>query len=234
SYGKDLGVGLETLLGELAGVEGVEWLRLSYLQPAEIRPSLIEAVAVTPHVVPYFDLPFQHASGPVLKRMRRYGDGAAFLALLAQIRAAVPAAGIRTNVIVGFPGETAADVDALTEFLGAADLDAVGVFPYSDEEGTAGARLDGHLDEAEILARTADVAQFADTVTAARAAARTGETVTVLVESAAGGRAAQQGPEDGRTYLPPGPGRGVGDIVVGRITATDGVDWQVDDGRGTT
>ena len=228
SYGKDLGVGLETLLGDLARVDGIEWIRLSYLQPAEVRPGLIEAIAATDKVVPYVDLSFQHASGPLLRRMQRFGDADGFLDLLDRVRRAMPTAGVRTNVILGFPGETEADVDQLREFLGEARLDAVGVFAYSDEEGTAAVHLDGHLPDDEIRARTADIAAYADVATALRAADRIGETVDVLVESAEEGlgRAAQQGPEDGRTTLVGAMPRR-GDIVRGRITATDGVDWVV-------
>src|SRR4051812_27790257 len=138
SYGKDLGDLrlLETLLPELAAVPGIERVRGTYLQPAEPRPGLIEAIAGTPGVAPYFDLSFQHASGPVLRRMRRFGDRERFLDLLDRIRALAPDAGVRSNFIVGFPGETETDVDELAAFLSAARLDAIGVFGYSDEEGT--------------------------------------------------------------------------------------------------
>src|ERR1700712_4041565 len=112
SYGKDLGDLrlLETLLPELAAVEGVERVRVSYLQPAETRPGLVTAIAATPGVADYFDLSFQHASHPVLRRMRRFGDSDAFLGLIEQVRSQAPEAGIRSNVIVGFPGETEEDL----------------------------------------------------------------------------------------------------------------------------
>jgi len=234
SYGKDLQITLEPLLRQLSGVDGIDWIRLSYLQPAEVRPSLIDAVASIDKVLPYFDLPFQHASGPVLKRMRRFGDAESFLGLLDTIRTSLPDAGIRTNVIVGFPGETEADVEILKDFLGQARLDAVGVFAYSDEEGTEGAGLDGHLDLDEINARTADVSAFADTVTAIRAGERIGEEVEVLIESMDEGtyvgRARQQGPEDGRTWIrtfaPPAQSP-IGQIRAGTIAETDGVDWVI-------
>jgi len=233
SYGKDLGGArrLESLLTQLNRIDNVGWIRLSYLQPAEVRPSLIEAVAALDHVVEYFDLPFQHASAPVLRRMRRFGDADSFLGLLGRIRDVLPQAGIRTNVIVGFPGETEQDVEILKQFLGEAQVDAVGVFPYSDEEGTEGAGLDGHLDPDEILARADDVSTFADTVTALRAEERIGETVEVLIESmeegALVGRARQQGPEDGRAHIRASDRvrAVVGDVVTGRIAGTDGVDW---------
>jgi len=235
AYGKDFGPGarrdaLAGLLAGLAGVAGIDWIRLSYLQPAELHPRLIQAVAETAKVVPYFDVPFQHASPAVLKRMGRLGEAESFLGLLERVRAAVPSAGVRANFIVGFPGETEADVALLKEFIGDAGLDAIGVFAYSDEEGTKAAGLDGHLGEVEIAARTADVAAFADTVMAIRAADRVGESVAVLVEAREDGelvgRSAQQGPEDARSRLVSGAGA-VGDIIAGRITGTDGPDWLV-------
>ena len=125
SYGKDLGDLrlLETMLPELAAIEGIARVRVSYLQPAETRPGLIEAIADTPGVVPYFDLSFQHASATVLRRMRRFGDPESFLDLLARIRKLSPLAGVRSNVIVGFPGETEDDLQTLCDFLEAARMD---------------------------------------------------------------------------------------------------------------
>ena len=99
----------------------------------------------TPGVVPYFDLSFQHASAPLLRRMRRFGSAESFLGLLEQVRAAAPTAGVRSNVIVGFPGESEDDVAELEGFLVAARLDVVGVFGYSDEDGTEGQTYDGKL-----------------------------------------------------------------------------------------
>ena len=234
SYGKDLGVpqALEALLGALAGVDGLDWVRVSYLQPAEIRPSLLATMASTGNVVPYFDLSFQHASGPLLKRMRRFGDAEAFLGLLAQVRELSPQAGVRSSVIVGFPGETEDDVATLHAFLEAARPDAVGVFAYSDEEGTQAAKLDGHLPQDVIDARFSATLDLATWVTEARAAERVGEQLQVLVESVddegATGRAAQQGPEvDGTTTLTWPDGADlphVGDMVWARVTATEGVD----------
>src|SRR5947209_4511209 len=107
SYGKDLGdlKLLETLLPELTAIDGVDWLRVSYLQPAEMRPTLIDVMASTEGVVPYFDLSFQHSAPGLLRRMRRFGGTEPFLELLAAIRTRVPHAGVRSNFIVGFPGE---------------------------------------------------------------------------------------------------------------------------------
>ena len=146
SYGKDLGDLrlLETVLPELAKAAGIARVRVSYLQPAEVRPGLIEVIASTPGVAPYFDLSFQHASGPVLRRMRRFGDRARFIDLIERIRQLAPDAGVRSNFIVGFPGETAEDLRELELFLNEARLDAIGIFGYSDEDGTEAA---GFADE---------------------------------------------------------------------------------------
>ncbi|MFN8194166.1 MAG: 30S ribosomal protein S12 methylthiotransferase RimO [Nocardioidaceae bacterium] len=230
SYGKDLGDLrlLETLLPELAAVDGVARVRVSYLQPAETRPSLVEAIARTPGVAPYFDLSFQHASGAVLRRMRRFGDAEAFLGLLEQVRRHAPLAGVRSNVIVGFPGETEDDLETLCAFLAEARLDATGVFGYSDEDGTEAASLDGKLDEDEIRARVERVTALVDELTDQRAADRVGERVRVLVESVEDGvtegRADHQGPEvDGSTTME-GTAWRVGDLVDAVVVATEGAD----------
>ena len=234
SYGKDLGDLrlLEKLLPELAAVDGLERVRVTYLQPAEMRPGLIELIATTPGVVPYFDLSFQHASGPVLRRMRRFGDADSFLALIAQVRSQVPEAGIRSNVIVGFPGETDDDVQVLADFLVEARMDAIGVFGYSDEEGTEAVRLDHHLALDLVEERRTRIADLADELVGQRAEERVGSVLSVLVDEidtdsgslVAVGRAAHQGPEvDGVTQLGP-DGLVVGDLVEVTVTGTDGVD----------
>jgi MiaB/RimO family radical SAM methylthiotransferase len=235
SYGKDLGDLrlLETLLPELAGVDGIERVRVSYLQPAEMRSSLVEALAGTDGVAPYFDLSFQHASAPVLRRMRRFGSCDAFLDLLGQVRELAPAAGVRSNVIVGFPGETEADLAELESFLEQARLDVVGVFGYSDEDGTEAATFGGKLPPDEVADRVDRVSALVDALVTERAEDRIGEWVDVLVESVDGGgvegRAAHQGPEvDGTTTVRGAAGR-VGDLLRARVTATDGADLVADD-----
>ncbi|MGA8209303.1 MAG: radical SAM protein [Nocardioidaceae bacterium] len=236
SYGKDLGDLrlLETLLPELAGIEGVERVRVSYLQPAETRPGLVTAIASTPGVAPYFDLSFQHASNAVLRRMRRFGDPDSFLALIEQARSQAPLAGVRSNVIVGFPGETEADLETLCDFLVDARMDVVGVFGYSDEDGTEAASYDRKLGEDEIRDRTDHVTRLVEELTSQRAEDRVGETVEVLVESlhddVAEGRAAHQGPEvDGITVLTGAPpGTLVGALLRGLVTGSDGVDLVAD------
>jgi len=232
SYGKDLGDLrlLEQLLGQLSEVPGLDWIRVSYLQPAEVRPSLVAAMTSIPKVVPYFDLSFQHASPTLLRRMRRFGDPASFLALIESIRGLAPTAGIRSNVIVGFPGETEGDVEVLSDFLTRAGLDAIGVFGYSDEDGTEAARLDGHLDPEVIEERRDRVADLVDALVGERAEQRVGETVQVLVEEvdddAVTGRAAHQGPEvDGSIRLEaPALTFQVGDLVTAVVTGSEGAD----------
>jgi MiaB/RimO family radical SAM methylthiotransferase len=220
SYGKDLGDlrVLETLLVDLGGLPELERVRVAYLQPAEMRPELITVIASTPGVAPYFDLSFQHASAGVLRRMRRFGSSQDFLALIDQIREVEPAAAIRSNFIVGFPGESPADVEELIHFLDRARLDAVGVFGYSVEEGTEAAAFDDHLDADEIDVRVDTVAAVADEVMAQRAADRIGETVRVLVQA---GKTEFQGPEDGCTTV---RGTHADAVVTARVVASDGAD----------
>jgi ribosomal protein S12 methylthiotransferase len=236
SYGKDLGNLrlLEEVLPELAGIEGIERIRISYLQPAELRPGLVEVIAGTPGVAPYFDLSFQHASGRVLRAMRRFGDRERFAALLDQIRDACPEAGVRSNFIVGFPGETAGDLRELELFLNSAGLDAIGVFGYSDEDGTEAATLPGQLDAAEISRRVTEFAGLADELMSQRAESRAGELAEVLIEEQAAdgryeGRAAHQAPEvDGVTTVSSAVPLAPGDMVRAVVTGSEGVDLLAD------
>ena len=239
SYGKDLGNLrlLEEVLPDLAATDGIERVRISYLQPAELRPGLIEVIASTPGVAPYFDLSFQHASGPVLRAMRRFGDRERFLALLGQIREQSPQAGVRSNFIVGFPGETAADLRELELFLSYAGLDAIGIFGYSDEDGTEATSLPGQLDAAEISRRVEEFAGLADELMTQRAESRLGETLDVLIEEEADdgpsgsylGRAAHQAPEvDGMTTVMSPVPLAAGDMVRAVVTGSEGVDLIAD------
>ena len=204
SYGKDLGdlQLMEKILPEIAALPGVERVRLSYLQPAEMRPTLLQAMIATDKTAPYFDLSFQHTSPTVLRRMRRFGDTEKFLHLISQIRALSPEAGIRSNFIVGFPGETQEDFDDLANFITQAKLDAVGVFGYSDEDKTEALDLSDKVDAEVIAQRVETLSALADEMISLRAQARIGENVRVLIEDAElqEGRAAHQGPEvDGTT-----------------------------------
>ncbi|GAA4447700.1 30S ribosomal protein S12 methylthiotransferase RimO [Phytohabitans houttuyneae] len=235
SYGKDLGDPrlLEKLLPQLAAVEGIVRVRASYLQPAETRPGLVEVIATTPGVAPYFDLSFQHSSEPVLRRMRRFGSTERFLELLESVRALAPEAGARSNFIVGFPGETRSDVDELVRFLTGARLDAIGVFDYSDEDGTEAATMTGKVARATVKRRYDKLLALSEELCAQRAADRVGSVVEVLVDTVEGGevegRAAHQAPEvDGSVTLADGGADLAallpGDLVRATVVATEGVD----------
>jgi ribosomal protein S12 methylthiotransferase len=246
SYGKDLGDlrSLELLLPQLAAVEGIARVRVAYLQPAELRPGLLEVIAGVGGsgdvgsgnvIAPYFDLSFQHSSPGLLRRMRRFGGTDDFLALVERARALAPAAGFRTNVILGFPGETEDDVAELERFLTAARLDAVGVFGYSDEEGTEAARMPGKLDQHEVDARVRRITDLVEELTAQRAEDRVGERVEVLLTEDLSatdgpgvwtGHAAHQDPDaDGTTTVTGVPAGALpGAVVAAEVVGTEGVD----------
>jgi tRNA A37 methylthiotransferase MiaB len=200
---------------------------VSYLQPAEVRPGLLEVLLGTAGVAAYLDLSFQHAAPAVLRRMRRFGGTEDFLAMLDGARRLDPRLGTRSNVIVGFPGEDEADVEELERFLVAARLDAVGVFGYSAEDGTEAAGLPGAVDPDEVAARVRRVGALAEELTAQRAEDRLGERVEVLIDEVDEdgtrlGRAAHQGPEvDGQTRLGVGT---PGQLVPAVVTGSDGID----------
>lgn len=228
SYGKDLGdlKLMEKILPDFVAIEGIERVRLSYLQPAEMRPSLLQAMIEHEKIAPYFDLSFQHTSPTVLRRMRRFGDAEKFLHLISQIRVLSPTAGIRSNFIVGFPGETQADYDDLADFITAAKLDAVGIFGYSDEDNTEALDLTDKVAEDVIRQRVESLSSLADEMVSLRATARIGESVRVLIEDAElqEGRAAHQGPEvDGTTSFI-GTDFKVGQYVDGVVIESMGAD----------
>ncbi|GAB2737359.1 30S ribosomal protein S12 methylthiotransferase RimO [Kitasatospora kifunensis] len=237
SYGKDLGDIrlLETLLSEIAALPGIERVRVSYLQPAEMRPGLVEAMTSTAGVVPYFDLSFQHSAPAVLRRMRRFGNTEQFLELLKTIRDKAPQAGARSNFIVGFPGESEQDFAELERFVSEAGLDAIGVFGYSDEDGTEAATFEGKLPEDVVAERLAKLSRLAEELTAQRAEQRIGTEVEVLVEAVlvaeddgeqlVEGRSAHQAPEtDGLTTLIGASEAEVGQYYRARVVASEGVD----------
>src|ERR671921_719845 len=236
SYGKDLGDlrSLERLLPSLAAVDGIVRVRVAYLQPAELRPGLLEVIAGTDRVAPYFDLSFQHSSPGLLRRMRRFGGTDDFLALIERARSMTPEAGFRTNVILGFPGETEDDVAELERFLTEGRLDAVGVFGYSDEEGTEAVGLPGKLGQGEIDARVRRITDLVEELTAQRAEDRIGDRVEVLLtedlslEEGSGvwlGHAAHQDPDaDGTTTVAGVPLDAVpGLLVAAEVVGSEGV-----------
>jgi ribosomal protein S12 methylthiotransferase len=237
SYGKDVGDlrSLEKLLPQLAAVPGVVRVRVAYLQPAELRPGLLETIAATPGVAPYFDLSFQHSSPTLLRRMRRFGGTDDFLGIIDRARSLAPGAGFRTNVILGFPGETEADVAELERFLTEGRLDAVGVFGYSDEDGTEALTLPDKIDQDEIDARVRRITDLVEELTAQRAEERIGTTVEVLLTDDLGaatepgtwgGHAAHQDPDaDGTTTVTGVPADAVpGQVVLAEVVDTEGVD----------
>ncbi len=228
SYGKDLGdlKLMEKTLHFFTEIPGVERVRLSYLQPAEVRPSLLQAMIETEKVAPYFDLSFQHTSPTVLRRMRRFGDSEKFLHLINQIRALSPEAGIRSNFIVGFPGETQEDFDDLAHFITEAKLDAIGVFGYSDEDNTEALDHQDKVDEDVIKERVEALSSLADEMVSARAQARIGETIRVLIEDSElqEGRAAHQGPEVDGTTTFIGTNFAVGEYVDAIVIDSMGAD----------
>ncbi len=200
SFGKDLGDyrALEKLIKDLGKVDGIQWVRVTYLQPAELRPTLVSAIAQTDGVVPYFDLSFQHASNPLLRQMKRFGGTDDFLSLIEQIRALAPTAGIRSNFIVGFPGESEDDFAELEVFLTQANLDAIGVFGYSVEDGTEAADFENQHSVTEINSRLNYLSSVAEELVNQRALSRIGERTEVLVDSLgeqAEARARHQAPE---------------------------------------
>jgi ribosomal protein S12 methylthiotransferase RimO len=229
SYGKDFGdlKLMEKLLPELSKIEAVKRIRLSYLQPAEVRPSLLQAMVSVDKVVPYFDLSFQHANGDLLRSMRRFGDGEKFLHLISQIRALSPEAGIRSNFIVGFPGESDSQYTDLVEFLSQAQLDAIGVFGYSDEDKTEGMSLANKVSPEVIGERVAELSTLVDELITQRAEARIGQMVTVLIEDEdeQEGRADHQGPDvDGSTFVKSRNKYRVGEYVQAVVSDVMGVD----------
>ncbi|NQW32776.1 MAG: radical SAM protein [Actinomycetales bacterium] len=235
SYGKDLGNLrlLESLLPAIGQGTDIARIRVAYLQPAEVRPDLLTVMANTPVVAPYFDLSFQHASATLLRRMKRFGGKDSFLELIATIRDLSPAAGIRSNVIVGFPGESDEEFAELIAFLEQARLDAVGVFSYSDEEGTEAFNLEPKVDQGVIDARVRRITDLVDELMAQRAQDRIGELVQVVIESfdeessCYVGHAGHQGPDDGDTQITGATATKaleIGQLVSVRVIDSNGVD----------
>jgi MiaB/RimO family radical SAM methylthiotransferase len=197
SYGKDLGgrEALIHLLRDLAEVDGLRRVRLNYLQPDELTPGLLEEMAANPVVCSYFDLSLQHASAPVLRRMRRGGSAGSFLDLVGRIRALDPDAAFRSNFIRGFPGERAADVRQLEAFLEAARLDWVAFFAWSPEDGTAALDLDGRVPPVTARARVERAQGLQDSILAEAQEAWVGRRLEVLVE-----RVEADGAVEGRSF----------------------------------
>ncbi len=222
SYGRDGGRGERRLVPLVeAARERVPWVRLLYLYPSDLTDELIAAILASG--VAYFDLSLQHASRPLLRRMRRWGDGERFAARIAEIRREAPHAAFRSNFIVGYPGETEEDHDKLLAFVAEAQLDWVGTFAYSEEQGTYSEGLDGRVPESLVAERMAELREVCDEITEQRRRNLIGSTTTVLVDRPGRARSHREAPEiDGLVEVPDelAPGR----FVEVEITGTAGVD----------
>ena len=184
SYGSDLGLrdGLPLLLEGLAQVPELCWVRFLYCYPNRVTPRLLETIALYPKLVKYMDMPLQHASRRVLARMKRGSHGDAFLKLLEYIRATVPGITLRTSFIVGFPGETQADLEELCTFVRAAEFDWMGVFCYSDVDNAKSFALDGKLDEEMINERRNQLMAIQKKISTRKLKARVGQRLPALLE----------------------------------------------------
>ncbi|MDQ3538914.1 MAG: radical SAM protein, partial [Actinomycetota bacterium] len=231
SWGKDLPGGRRSqvdLIHAFEGIEGLERVRLLYLQPAEIIPALLDAMASSPVVAGYYDLSLQHASPPVLARMARSGGAERFLRLLAGIRARDPQAVFRSSFITGFPGETEADVDVVEQFLIDARLDWTGFFAFSVEDQTPSATMPDQVDAAVARARRNRLTEVAEAVAADAADGFVGRRLSVLVESVTGseavGRSYREAPDTDGEVRMRGCGVPVGQMATVEVVAAEGVD----------
>jgi ribosomal protein S12 methylthiotransferase len=214
AYGRDQGVGRRRIVPLVQAVAArVDRVRLLYLYPSDLTAQLIDAVLATG--VPYFDLSLQHVSRPLVRAMRRWGDGDRFLERIATIRAAEPGAAFRSNFIVGYPGETEDDHDQLLAFVAEARLDWCGFFAFSPEQGTYAADLDGQVPRALVHERLAELRELQDAITAARRDELIGSRVEVLVDAPGVGRSYREAPEiDGVVTVPD-------DLEVGSLVEVD-------------
>ena len=202
AYGRDQGVGERSIVPLVRAVSArVPRTRLLYLYPSDLTDGLIDAICATG--VPYFDLSLQHVSAPLVRRMRRWGNGDKFLRRIADIRAREPEAAFRSNFIVGYPGETEADHDQLLAFVAEARLDWCGFFAFSEEEGTHAAGLYGKVPSGLVHERLAELRELQDGITAARRDELIGSVVEVLVDAPGQGRTYREAPEiDGVVAVP--------------------------------
>jgi ribosomal protein S12 methylthiotransferase len=225
-YGEDLGErdALARLMRELCRVEGVEWVRVMYTYPTHISDLFLEVMAEEPKAVKYLDLPLQHASRNVLKLMKRGGSRESLERLIERVRRRVPGVAVRTTFITGFPGESEEDFEELLAFVRNVEFDRVGVFTYSDEEGTAAYDLPDKVDATTARRRRARLMKEQEKISLRRNRARVGETLRVLFEGASEetdllwqGRAETQAPDiDGCVLIndaPDGCAPAPGDFV---------------------
>jgi ribosomal protein S12 methylthiotransferase len=223
SYGRDLGRpgAIVPLVREVAA--RVERVRLLYLYPSELTAGLIDVICATG--VPYFDLSLQHVSRPLLRAMRRWGDGDRFLERIRSIRRREPDAAFRSSFIVGYPGETEADHDRLLAFLAEAQLDWAGFFAFSCEEGTYASTLGGRVEDGLVAERLRELSELQDGITASRRNALVGTTAPVLVDGPGVARSHREAPEIDGVVLVPG-GIPPGEVVTVEITGAIGPDLE--------
>jgi ribosomal protein S12 methylthiotransferase len=210
-YGEDLGLkdGLALLLDELAGIAGLRWLRFLYAYPNRVTTKLLETIARHDNISKYLDVPLQHASPAVLKRMKRGGSAEIFLKTLEKVRATVPGITLRTSFIVGFPGETAEDITVLEEFVKEAKFDWLGVFSYSDEEGSGAFALDQKVPKRTIESRKRHLMKLQQSISKKAKQQWVGRELVVLAEGESEetpllweGRTQFHAPEiDGKVYI---------------------------------
>jgi len=202
AYGRDQGVGERSIVPLYNAVAAqVPWIRLLYLYPSDLTDELIGTICDSQ--VPYFDLSLQHVSPPLMRRMRRWGNGQKFLERIEAIRLRRSDAAFRSNFIVGYPGETEADHDQLLKFVEAAQLDWCGFFAYSPEAGTYAIELDGVVAGALAAERLAELRELQDSVTAEKRDQMLGHEVTVLIDEIGQGRSHREAPEiDGVILVP--------------------------------
>jgi ribosomal protein S12 methylthiotransferase len=234
-YGRDVGEpgALAPLLGRLDALraDGLARVRLLYLYPSEVRDPLVETMLELPSVVPYFDLSLQHASRPLLRRMKRWGDGDRFLDTIGDIRAREPQATFRSSFIVGFPGESEADHEQLLAFLAQARVDWAGFFPFSAEDGTPAATMDGVVDDVLMHERLRECGEVQDPITTAARLALIGNEVDVLIDTstpdATIGRTHREAPEiDGIVRLVGDVFARPGAVVRALVTDAEGPDLE--------
>ena len=226
AYGRDRGGPLTSDQRIVPLVEAVAsrapWTRLLYLYPSDLSDGLIDVIGRGTGV-PYYDLSLQHVSKPLLRAMRRWGDGDRFLRRIGDIRARYPGAALRSSFIVGYPGETEADHDLLLAFLDEARLDWVGLFAFSEEEGTVAAGLEGSVPAELAAARLAEARALVDSQTAVLRHQRVGEVVEVLVDAPGVARSSREAPEiDGIVHVP--EALPVGDFAKVEVVGVEGPD----------
>ncbi len=222
AYGRDQGVGERSIIPLVEAVNShVDRVRLLYLYPSDLTDGLIDTICGTG--TPYFDLSLQHVSQPLMRSMRRWGDGTRFLERIKAIRAREPEAAFRSNFIVGYPGETEEDHDQLLSFVEEAEVDWCGFFAYSKEEGTYGATLDGAIPRSLIDERLAELRELQDAITARRRDELIGATIEVLVDEPGIGRSHREAPEiDGVVQIP--TDLPIGEFVSVEVTNAEGPD----------